>query len=85
MRNGLCPKCRSRNVYVKENGVKIGEYSGVYVYTSMITKSSPLESYICADCGYFENFIADPAKLMEVTLTWTKVAPSTSALDLDDL
>jgi len=84
MRNGICPKCRSKNIYMRKNGIQVGENSGgVFVHTSTMTRVTPIEAYICVDCGYFENFITDAAKLMEVSQTWTKVEPM--AFDMDDL
>jgi hypothetical protein len=71
---------------MKENGIRIGEYDmGVVIRTATMVRPTPLETFVCADCGYFENFVADPAKLMEISLSWTKVAPPASAIDLDDL
>ena len=35
---------------------------------------SEFESYVCTECGYFENYITDKAKLQEVQQKWAKVA-----------
>ena len=76
MKTGICPKCGSAHVFMKQNGIKLGEHSGgVYVYTSMMTKISSVDCYICTDCGYFEHYLADAAKLVEVANKWQKVNP----------
>jgi predicted nucleic-acid-binding Zn-ribbon protein len=72
MKNGKCPKCNSSNVFKQEGGA--GPEHGIYVYTSMLTSPSKCDSYICVDCGYFENYIMDTAKLQEVQKKWTRVA-----------
>ena len=35
---------------------------------------SEFESYVCTECGYFENYITDKAKLQGVQQKWAKVA-----------
>jgi hypothetical protein len=46
---------------------------GVYVYTGVMTSVSPYVSYVCTDCGYFENYIDDRAKLADVASKWERV------------
>ena len=73
MNSGTCPKCQSSNVFKKKNGIKIGDHhSGMYVYTSRMTSTIPFMSYVCADCGYFENYIDDRAKLADVASKWER-------------
>ena len=74
MKNGKCPKCGSASVYSKTNGIGYGPSNGrVNVYASMLTSPSQSIAYVCTTCGYFEDYIVDPAKLAEVAKAWQKV------------
>ncbi len=79
MKNGKCPKCGSATVYTRENGVTFdSDGFGAQVDTgSWTAKSSKTISYLCTACGYFENYIADPNTLAEVTKNedWKAVPP----------
>ena len=70
MKSGTCPKCQSLNVFKKKKGVTYE--GGVYVYTGIITAASPIMSYVCTDCGYFENYIDDQGKLADVANKWQR-------------
>jgi hypothetical protein len=59
---------------MEQSGMELGRSSmGIRVRTTMMTAPSTINSYICTDCGYFENYIADAAKLADVALKWQKV------------
>jgi hypothetical protein len=61
---------------MKQNGLQVGEYiRGVFIYTSILTRPSPLVTFICSTCGYFEHYVNDPGKLAEVAKTWVKINP----------
>lgn len=45
----------------------------MHVRTSFISIPVPVLSYVCTTCGYFEQYIDDPAKLAEVAQTWDRV------------
>ena len=77
MKNGQCPKCHSATVYSQTGGVFFNN-NVIHVRTSQADQAVPFVSYICTTCGYFENFIADPNKLVAVTRTWQKVPPAPS-------
>ena len=73
MRNGTCPKCNSTNVFKKSKGAYFG--NGVLtVDNSFGVVGSDFESFVCVECGYFENYILDPAKLQQVREKWTRAA-----------
>ena len=72
MKNGTCPKCNSSNVFKKIKGVFFGVLN-VNVNTRFSIMGSEFESYVCTDCGYFENYILDKPKLQQVQQKWTKV------------
>ena len=74
MKNGKCPKCDSTNIFKQDRGAWMGENGGLYVQTGFATKASDFESYVCVDCGYFENYIIDKGKLQEVQKKWAKVS-----------
>ncbi len=57
MKSGKCIKCNSSNVYVKEYELNTITLNG---------KRIANESYICADCGYFETYITDKDALSKI-------------------
>jgi len=73
VRTGRCPKCGSSSIYTRRNG--IGEESGArYIHgLSLITTVTPVDTYLCTDCGYFENYIVDKGKLSTAAEKWDKV------------
>ena len=73
MKNGICIKCGSDTVFSKTDGLGFGDTNGVFVYVSILTRRSPTVSFICSSCGYFENYINESGKLVEVAKTWQKV------------
>jgi predicted nucleic-acid-binding Zn-ribbon protein len=77
MKDGTCPKCGSNEVY-----------SGAYLHpwTKMgsnwansipITawNYTPLDNYVCGDCGYVESYVSDPAKLSKIMEKWPRHIP----------
>jgi hypothetical protein len=83
MRSGVCPKCHQATVFTKERGVRIGEHmQGVMIPTSMMVMPSSYMSYLCASCGYMENYVVDQAKLAEVAQKWAKVEPPAPGFDV---
>ncbi len=78
MKNGKCPKCNSANVYKNISGIEYGDEGGwieIWMGTpdSRSGKQSTFESYLCADCGYFENYLLNQDVLKEVRLKWARV------------
>lgn len=74
MNSGTCPKCQSSNIFKKKNG--INHHKGIHVYTSTMTFPSSFVSHVCADCGYFENYIDDRAKLADIASKWERAGSS---------
>ena len=63
---GKCPKCLSENVFVKNgDGVgfdvmlKVGLGFGMRSTVEWLT-------YLCTDCGYFENYLTKQDWLQEI-------------------
>ena len=55
MKTGICPKCQSNSVYVKDGkGLRMqGEAYGVQVHIDSLFK---LKTYLCENCGYIELY-----------------------------
>jgi hypothetical protein len=87
MKKGACPKCGGENIYhcrVPKNSGGINPSEDCHymflhdVYTWQLTVE--WETYLCVDCGYFENYCLDRALMAKVTgnpqnLVWKKVSP----------
>ena len=87
MRDGECPKCGKRNVYrchVPGQGGGIsssGDNSRMLhvrdVYRWEYTAN--WETFLCLECGYYENYLLDKALLTKITANpqqsaWKKVS-----------
>jgi hypothetical protein len=72
MKRGQCPKCNSANVFKKKNGIDWGDGS-MNIYPGNMSSQSDCDSYVCTDCGYFENYITDKGMLQQIQGNWTKV------------
>jgi predicted nucleic-acid-binding Zn-ribbon protein len=74
MKSGQCPKCKSSNVFMNEGGLSLGGHSGaVMIFTDGVGTPATCDNYVCADCGYFENYIVGEAGLKDVRTKWKKV------------
>ena len=73
MKDGRCPKCESTEVRGARGNFSWGAEQGVRIKTSMMVAGSPVDTYICTDCGYFEHYVADPGKLSEVADQWERI------------
>ena len=66
MRGGKCPKCASNNVYRSHNpavggGIGWGD-NPEYMRIKAKWGSDSIkkwETFLCADCGYYENYVID--------------------------
>lgn len=73
MRDGMCPKCKSTEVYAGTNiSFKGGTYGSNSIPISFLSQAA-LDNYVCADCGYVESYIADRAKCKEIAAKWPRV------------
>jgi predicted nucleic-acid-binding Zn-ribbon protein len=63
MKDGTCPKCASTDVRVT-----------TVVNTKMVPYAREFNMYICTACGYFEQYVADLAKLASVAEQWSPVS-----------
>ncbi len=70
MKNGVCPKCQSKEVY---NGASVSFKSGFNNSNTIpITgfRGAPLDNYICGQCGYVESYIAREKDLAVIKKRW---------------
>lgn len=73
MLNGKCPCCNSTEVYKKNNGITSGD-KYIYVHgLSMLTPRTQKMTFVCTQCGLYENYILDEAILKKVKDKWEKV------------
>ncbi|MCU0498853.1 MAG: hypothetical protein MUF87_15990 [Anaerolineae bacterium] len=73
MRDGICPKCGSNDVYKRRNGLHDGDRDGrVTLITGPLNSPSPTMAYVCANCGYFELYIDDTIKLAQISEHWER-------------
>ena len=74
MKSGQCPKCKSSNVFMSKNGLLMGgTRTTVQIITGSFSQGAACDCYVCADCGYLENYIIDQERLNEVRQKWNKV------------
>lgn len=63
---GECPKCGSRNVSCKDLFLH-GFHGPVDVSrktTSLFSESSPLDIFVCGECGFLEMYAREPSQLV---------------------
>jgi hypothetical protein len=75
MKDGTCPKCGSTEVRTTRDdfGYRDGG-AKIYLSTSMLTEGSPVDTYLCTGCGYYERFVVDADKLAQVAEKWPKAS-----------
>ena len=70
MKNGVCPKCQSKEVY---SGASVSMKSGFnHSNTIPITgfMRAPLDNYVCGQCGFVESYIAKERQLAAIRKKW---------------
>lgn len=71
MRTGTCPKCQSTDLRMTADGFMWPQsVPGACLRTSRVVQASPMHTYVCVACGYFEHYVADAGKLAEVARQW---------------
>jgi hypothetical protein len=75
MQSGKCDKCGASTVHTLANGIAPGgrrEYIGFGgAYTAV-----DVQTYLCTNCGYYENYVTDTRRLAEVAQRWPGVTPT---------
>jgi hypothetical protein len=59
-----CPKCKSNDVFVCRKGV--GWDVRVQVEMNGMTPTANWTTYLCANCGYFENYVTEKEWLNKI-------------------
>jgi ribosomal protein S27AE len=75
MKSGICPKCGSSEIYSGASlpsYAKMGSYWANTIPVTLWTLA-PLDNYICANCGFMESYVADPAKRAMIARKWPRV------------
>ncbi len=85
-----CPKCLSPNVFMSKTGV--GWDQSLHVLMSGVLLGAAIEAmeptydwetYLCTDCGYFENYVTDNDWLKKIkagrSKNWRKAESTTPA------
>ena len=75
MKTGICPKCNSHEVL---SGAGVALKKGPFGSNSIpigLTSIAALDNLVCAECGYVESYVSDPAKLVEISRKWDKIEP----------
>ena len=75
MRDGICPKCGSTDVY---SGASLPRMSKVGSYWSNVIPITlmgvaALDNYVCTACGYVESFISEAGSLEKIRRKWPRV------------
>ena len=68
MKSGVCPKCKSNEVYYREGGITTSSVTVAVTSWSVATT----DNYVCTDCGYLESYITKPKFLQKIIDKWTK-------------
>lgn len=55
MKQGICPKCRSANVY-SAAGSRLPNET-VIIKDVFFTKTTTPDKYLCLECGYLEYYV----------------------------
>jgi len=64
-KTNTCMKCGSNEI-IKPRYSATGHNNAFQVIPLSTFKVAIIEKYICADCGYVENYIDDPKALSEL-------------------
>ena len=67
MKDGICPKCESKEIYVVD-----GSRTGVTIPIGMLSTSAFVAMYVCVKCGYVEFYVEDQSDLQRIAQKWEK-------------
>jgi predicted nucleic-acid-binding Zn-ribbon protein len=68
-KTGECPKCGRKNIYFNDRKMKGGQRN----WLSFGFSSVFINTYICTDCGYIEDYISDSTKFEKIRDKWKKL------------
>jgi len=61
--NCCCPKCQNSEIAIIEGGAFKGN---IYNTLSFGLSTVYLTRYVCTNCGFTENYVADPKDLQKI-------------------
>ena len=76
MKNGICPKCQSGEVYWhkgSEEHEQITVKEAAIPFFGAFAETAWPEKYVCASCGYIEYYLSEAKGLQVVKEHWEKV------------
>lgn len=67
MKNGQCPKCGSREIYASTSSGGVGDGFSLHVLLGEgMHPTRDWQTFLCASCGYFENYLLDEGKIERI-------------------
>ena len=62
MKNGAkCPKCGgTHSIRISDNPYRYASGNNIYTTRATLLGKVPVIRYVCYDCGYVENWVAQP-------------------------
>jgi hypothetical protein len=78
LKNGVCPKCDSDEVYFNPDVGPVLASHGmneIPIKGTFFPSTAVLDNYVCGRCGYVESYILDNGSLLEIVNRWTRVTP----------
>lgn len=78
MKQGTCVKCGGTEVYSNENLPPRGDRSNVPGHDGKSSSKLWINTYVCTECGYFEEYLRndvlnDENRINKVKMNWKKV------------
>jgi hypothetical protein len=75
MKHGICPTCGSEAIHVHPD--QYGSAGRLYI---SLFRRVGLTTYVCATCGYVEQYVPDPQALHAIATHWPPAATTTLAV-----
>lgn len=66
MKDGICPKCGSGEIYIKPNLIT------AYLFDAFLMDVSFL---VCTDCRHVEMYVRDEAVIQDIRQKWQRYMP----------
>jgi len=74
MRDGICPKCGSDEVYQSRKGtMRASAGASILLGENLLPEYVNVMYYACADCGYFESYLYKDEDLDKIRQHWWRV------------
>jgi predicted RNA-binding Zn-ribbon protein involved in translation (DUF1610 family) len=82
MRSGVCPKCGGEEIYGAANGLAVGGSTQAAIHAHIEPgfrgmrprqMTDGLYQYVCAGCGYLEQYLLDAGAIDFARRNWVRV------------